>query len=180
LKEEYNQAIADFSQSINLDPNFADTYYLRSTAYYYRGDYVRMIPDFEAAKRLNHWSFANDAMAIGGVSLDLIELSKTIISEPNAFSFYMRGSLNEENNQYDHAIADYTQAILLGEKLLGIVGYWDSFDQARVYRSRGFIYYLHKKDYNRAIMDFEAALRLDPDQNSTRNWLEQARQARGR
>jgi tetratricopeptide (TPR) repeat protein len=47
------------------------------------------------------------------------------------------------------------------------------------YYNRGSAYY-NKKDYNRAIADYEAVLRIDPDHALAREWLGKARQARER
>jgi len=48
-----------------------------------------------------------------------------------------------------------------------------------VYDTRGNAYY-GKKDYARAIADFEAALRINPNLADTKQSLENARKARGR
>jgi tetratricopeptide (TPR) repeat protein len=49
---------------------------------------------------------------------------------------------------------------------------------ARAYNNRGLAYY-SKKDYDRAIADHEAALRIDPNNIHTKAYLEEARRARG-
>jgi tetratricopeptide (TPR) repeat protein len=68
---------------------------------------------------------------------------------------------------YDQAIADLTQAIRLDPNM------------PEGYFCRGMAYY-NKKDYNRSIADFEAALRLNPNDSDTKEWLDKARQERGR
>jgi tetratricopeptide (TPR) repeat protein len=49
---------------------------------------------------------------------------------------------------------------------------------AMAYNNRGGAYY-NKKDYNRAIADYEAALRIDPNHALARDNLAKARNARG-
>jgi tetratricopeptide (TPR) repeat protein len=51
---------------------------------------------------------------------------------------------------------------------------------AYAYGSRGFAY-LGKKDYDKAIADFEAALRIDPNNEEDKKYLEEAKKLkRGR
>ena len=53
-KGDYDHAIADFTQGLRIDPNFAWMYYNnRGNAYRNKGDYDRAIADFEAALRVN-------------------------------------------------------------------------------------------------------------------------------
>jgi tetratricopeptide (TPR) repeat protein len=47
------------------------------------------------------------------------------------------------------------------------------------YKGRGDVYN-DKGDYDRAIADYEAALRIDPNYANAKTALEQAREARGR
>jgi tetratricopeptide (TPR) repeat protein len=49
---------------------------------------------------------------------------------------------------------------------------------AAAYNNRGISYY-NKRDYNRAIADYETALRIDPNYTNAKNNLENARRARG-
>ena len=55
----YDQAIADYTQAIRLNPNYALAYYNRGNVYYRKGDYDRAIADYEAVLRIN----PNDADA---------------------------------------------------------------------------------------------------------------------
>ena len=75
--------------------------------------------------------------------------------------------LNSGNSFYnkadfDRAIIDYDQAILLDPKLV------------EAYNNRGYIYYI-KGDMKAAIADFEAAIKLDPDFTNAKNNLERAK-----
>jgi tetratricopeptide (TPR) repeat protein len=52
-KGDYDQAIADCTRAIRLDPNYADAYSNRGAAYVIKGNYGRAIADWEAALRIN-------------------------------------------------------------------------------------------------------------------------------
>ncbi|WP_373604433.1 tetratricopeptide repeat protein [Treponema endosymbiont of Eucomonympha sp.] len=58
-KQDYIQAIADFTQAIRLNPNDAAAYHSRGSAYYNKSDYDRAIADLTQALKLN----PNDANA---------------------------------------------------------------------------------------------------------------------
>jgi tetratricopeptide (TPR) repeat protein len=46
------QAIADYSQALTLDPDFVDAYVGRGLAYYHEGDLERAVADYTEALRL--------------------------------------------------------------------------------------------------------------------------------
>jgi tetratricopeptide (TPR) repeat protein len=52
-KGDYDRAIADFSQAIRLDPNYAFAYYNRGVTYKTKGDADRAIEDYTQAIRIN-------------------------------------------------------------------------------------------------------------------------------
>ncbi|MDR1837380.1 MAG: tetratricopeptide repeat protein [Treponema sp.] len=49
----FDEAIAELTQAIRLDPNLAEAYYNRGNAYHLKGDYDRAIADYEAALRID-------------------------------------------------------------------------------------------------------------------------------
>jgi tetratricopeptide (TPR) repeat protein len=51
-KGDMDKAIAEYSQSIRINPNDPDPYKLRGMAYFQKKDIDRTIADFEAALRL--------------------------------------------------------------------------------------------------------------------------------
>src|SRR5437016_1925492 len=53
FKFDYDQAIADYSEAIRLDPKNADIYSRRGTAYQLKSDYDRAIADYSEAIRLD-------------------------------------------------------------------------------------------------------------------------------
>ena len=79
-REDWDSAIADFTQAIKLRPAYAYTYYNRGTAYAEKGDYDRAIADFNQA----------------------IKLDPSL-----AAAYNNRGIAYAEKGDYDRAIADY-------------------------------------------------------------------------
>ena len=52
-KNDYDRAIADFSQAVSLDPNEADAFGNRGIAYELKKDYAHAITDYDQAIRLD-------------------------------------------------------------------------------------------------------------------------------
>src|SRR5690349_3227592 len=46
---EYERAIADYTQSIHMQPNYAEAYNNRGYAYYWQGQYPSAIADYDRA-----------------------------------------------------------------------------------------------------------------------------------
>ena len=79
-----DQAIADFTEAIRLDPNYANAYNNRGLAYDDKGDFARAIEDYTQAIRF----------------------------EPRHVNAHTnRGADYAETGQFDKAIADYNEAI---------------------------------------------------------------------
>jgi len=53
ISEMTEIAIADYTQAIRIDPNYASAYNNRGSAYSNKNDYDRAIADYEAALRIN-------------------------------------------------------------------------------------------------------------------------------
>lgn len=86
---QYDRAIADFDQALNLDPSSTFALNNRGTAYARKGQYDRAIEDFDQAIGLN----------------------------PNyAITYNNRGSAYAKNGKYDYAIVDFEQALQLDPK----------------------------------------------------------------
>jgi len=153
----YNKAIADYTQAIKLDPNFAPAYRDRGVAYSYSGDYDKALADFNQALRLN----PNDPAAyrergnVYGFKNDdtraLADYNRAIEVNPDYSSSYVnRGNVYSRRGDNDQAITDYTKSISLNPK------------ESLAYTNRGGTY-LNKGDYDRAIADFNQAIRLNPN-----------------
>jgi tetratricopeptide (TPR) repeat protein len=139
-KNDYDTAIAEFSDAIRLKPDYAAAYARRGNVYRLRGmkdyggydkeDWDRAIADCTQAIRLDP-KYAPAYIYRGNI-------------------YYDKSLDDRDKSMLDLAIADYTQLIRLKP------------DDADAYRVRGEVY-LHKGDYDRAIADCTQAIRLNPD-----------------
>jgi len=153
---ERQRAIADYSEAIRLDPNYALAYHNRGRAYVEKNEHDRAIADYSEAIRLD----PKYAAACEGRGLAyfykkeydraIADYSEVIRLDPKyAAAYHNRGRAYVEKNERDRAIADYSEAIRLDPKNMD------------AYLSRG-LTYAEKKEYDRAIADYSEAIRLDP------------------
>jgi tetratricopeptide (TPR) repeat protein len=156
-RKDWDRAIADYTQAIRLDPDFADAYFWRAAAYDEKSDWDRAIDDYTQAIRLD----PNDKYAYnrrgrtygnkGNYNNAIDDYTQAIRLDPNFASAYNnRGNTYYATSDYDSAIADYTQAIRLDPNV------------AVYYSNRG-LAYDEKGDYDSAIADYSQAIRLDPN-----------------
>jgi len=151
----FEQAIADFTAALRLDPNNANNYHERGMAYSDKGDHDRAIADFNQVIRLYPnfaGAYSNRGLTYqnkGDYDRAIADFNQAIRLNPNdAVTYSNRGNVYGIKGDYDRAIADFNQAIRLNP----------NFD----YGKRAFAYFL-KKDYDRAIADFNQAIRLNPN-----------------
>ena len=153
--KEYEKAIADFNQAINLDPKNAYAYAYRGVALHQLGQYQKAIEDYTQVINLypefeliyvfrgkTWYNLNNDQKAI-------YDYTQAINLNPeNAEAYRGRGKARLGLKQYKEAIDDYTQAINLDPKL------------AEAYYNRGLTFFYLEK-YSNAIADFTQAINLD-------------------
>ena len=155
--ENYQGAIADYTQAIRLKPNDAFAYAVRGRAKEQLGQYFAAIADFDMAIRLK----PNDAFAylargdakrqLGQYSAAITDFDMAIRLKPNdAFAYAVRGDAKRQLGQYSAAITDYDTAIRLQP------------DYAVAYLSRGDAK-RQLGQYHAAIADFDMAIRLKPN-----------------
>jgi len=53
-KGKYGRAISDYTKAIEINPRFAEAYYNRGIAYYYKKEYDKSLEDVEKAKKLGY------------------------------------------------------------------------------------------------------------------------------
>jgi len=165
-KNDYDKAIADYSQAIKLNPNNAVGYGIRGDAYYKKNDYDKAIADYSQAIKLD----PNNAVGYGmrgrayGKKGDydraIADISQAI-RLGNSGAYCLRGLLYYNKHDYDQAIADLNQAIKL-----------DTNDNL-AYKFRGFAYF-YKGYYDQAITDLSQSIKLNPNDETVRETLEEA------
>jgi tetratricopeptide (TPR) repeat protein len=155
-KGDYDRALADFNQSIQLQPDSTFAYLNRAAVYFIKQDYDRALadlnqviqlqPDFDLAyvKRGSVYFFQSD------YDRALADLDHAIQLQPNsAPSYTIRGEIYFKRDDLNRAIADFSQAIKLQPNLV------DAYhNRGRSYREQG--------NYDRAIADYNQAIQLDP------------------
>jgi tetratricopeptide (TPR) repeat protein len=146
-KGNYDQAIADCTQAIRLNPNDAEVYVTRGAAY------------------ICIWELRKD-MRKDTSPLDqaINDLDRGLKLNPDfADAYTIRGSAYNLKGEHDRAIEDHNRAIQLNS------------EDCNAYFKRGCIYIQHKGEYDRGIKDLETALRINPDHPYARRFIEMAR-----
>ncbi len=155
-KEQYDQAIADYTKAIELDPKYARPYNNRGLAYKNKGQYDQAIADFTKAIELDpkytyaYYNRGNAYQSKGQYDQAIADFTKAIELDPKfTNAYYNRGFAYKNKGQYDQAIADYSKAIELDPK----------FTNAYYFRGSA---YQNKGQYDQAIADFTKSIELDP------------------
>ena len=122
--EQYDDAIADYSKIIELNPNSAHSYSGRGAAYYFKNNYDCAIADYTKAIELNPifeeaycglgWAYLNQ----GDHDYAIVNLTKAIELNPDfAQAYHRRAYTYYSMDDYARAIPDYTKAIELNPNL---------------------------------------------------------------
>ncbi len=151
------QAIADYTEAIELDPDNAMAYNNRGLVYYNLGDLEQAIRDYTKAIELDSkfaLAYSNRGFAYyhsGDLEQAISDFNKAIELDPgDAEAYNNRGFAYYESRELEKAIADYTKTIEL-----------DSND-VYAYNSRG-LAYKEFGDLEKAIADYSTVIELDPD-----------------
>jgi tetratricopeptide (TPR) repeat protein len=123
--QEFDRAVLDFSLVILLNPTFSPAYYSRAQSYAGMNDLDRALED------------VNTALA----------MSATARPEYAAALYMLRAGIEQQQQQVDAAIDDYSEAIALVPTIESLA-------------SRAFMY-MAKDDYLNALADFDDAIDLD-------------------
>lgn len=202
-RKKSDQAIADCTEAIKLDPNSAAVWLARAEAYYAASLHLQDAGNSdEATKRLEQ-AIADCTEAIR-------------LSPGDAAGWSLRGRALYKRSQlqqcsYDQAISDLTEAIQLNPK---IAGFWhargeayfaeslylDGFtvpneakqrleqaiadcaeairlspDSAATWSLRGQVHF-QQKNYEQALADFVRSRELEPNQTEIEFWLKETRE----
>jgi tetratricopeptide (TPR) repeat protein len=155
--EQYEKALTDYDQAIQLDPNNAYAFYNRGITYHKLDQYEKALADFDRAIKLD----PDDARAfyyrsnvyhdLGWYEKALADYDQAIQLDPNnAYAYNNRGLTYHKLGEYEKALADYDRAIQLNP-VDGITFY-----------NRGFTY-TDLREYEKALADYNRAVQLNPD-----------------
>ena len=178
---EYEKAVNDLSIAIDLNPD-ADIHLERGDAYTQLGEYYAALDDYDQALTL--YPGADAYTARGIVYYRLQDYDKalndfnraTLIDQSGTEAFVMRATTYQHQGNYRVAIDEYTQAIaLIAEntdtdisnlKLLNIDIQHGLYESAILYLGNAFcargVCRSRTRDYDGALADFEAAIKLIP------------------
>ena len=167
-------ALADFNREINTNPRNPLAWGARGEAYISIGDYDRAISDFNEATRLHLEVFTSSAKS-GHRGIRNLGLAVEELNSGMAASAFGRGIAHQHKGEYDQSISNFSSAVTLNPQY------------GEAYYNRG-VAYLSKADsrqnatpvlrivgieladegaYDKAIADFDVALRLIPNDCET-------------
>ena len=189
-KREYDRAIEDYNQALQLNPNYYEAHNNRGNAWSDKRDYDRAIEDYNHALRLNpddHHAYNNRGVALSAKR----EYDRAIEDYNDALrlnanydeAYNNRGIAWRAKGDYHRAIEDYNRALRLNPHLHQAYynrgNAWlakrehdraiEDYSQALRLNSNDHVYYANrgsawsdKREYDRAIEDFTQALQLNP------------------
>ena len=151
-----DEAIADYTKAIELDPKYARAYMNRGFVKYAKNLLDDTIADFTKAVELDPKSaparvnLGNGKLAKGQHDEAIANYTKAIELDPTYMpAYYNRGTVRQAKGFLDDAIEDFTKAIELDSKSAGS------------YLNRGFAK-ASKGLLDEAILDYSKAIELDP------------------
>ena len=154
---DFDRAIADFSEAIKLDPNYAVALNKRGIAYYAKRDYDRAIADFERGGPARPEICRGVLQPRQRVCREAGQDDRAIADydAPSALDAAIRLRLRQSRRRLREQGRPRSRARRLLESL--------RLDptNANDFNRRGVAYY-GKKDYDRAIADYDQAIKLNP------------------
>jgi tetratricopeptide (TPR) repeat protein len=163
-KKDYTAALADYNTAISFNSKNAEYYFDRFYLYSESlKDKDKALADITQAINLKPTAFYYSSRGLlyrneRKVELAITDLAQAIRLDPNEYySYSVRATLyHYDIKNYDLAIADYTQVIKLAIKARDKTDLWVS------YKGRGALYE-DKNDHDRAIADFNEAIKINPN-----------------
>ncbi|MGH8108960.1 MAG: tetratricopeptide repeat protein [Arenimonas sp.] len=159
----FDQAAAEYSRAIAINPRFVNAYYNRGVSYKRAGQYELAIADFTKAISRD----AEDlSLYVGRANVYVlqknydraeVDYEKSIRLQPGeTTNYFQRAEMRLEQNKFEAAIADYSKVISIDPK------------QSVAYLNRGVAYARSGKsiesfaDYRRAISAYNAEILRTP------------------
>jgi tetratricopeptide (TPR) repeat protein len=151
---DYEGQITDYTQALRHNPDFAEAYSNRGTAYYCKGDYLNAIVDFTRSIELNNWQLhvPHNNRGLAYLFSDrlkeaLDDFNRSIaLNDQYADAYNNRGWTRYLMGDYLNALADCERAIQLRPS-------------EEAYHSRGSIY-REIGEREKAVNDFRQAIQL--------------------
>jgi TonB family protein len=189
-KRDFDTAIADENEAIEINPKLANAYMRRGAAYGGKGDYDRAIADENEAIEIdpeNVRAYSDRGLFRGDKHDDagaIADATRAIEIDPQfRFAYGVRGNAYGRGGDYAHAIADFTTEIEIDPKNAFAYEYRANIyarkgddepaiaDASRAveinpnyvdaYSVRAFVYE-RKRDFDRAIADYNKIIEIDP------------------
>ena len=153
LRGDYELAITEFTDAINLDGNLASAWLLRGRAYSASVSRILKVEkefsDFIAMSNAGGTNLTAEQK--NGYAKAISDFTKAISLDPNLESAYRdRGVAYSYSGDIDKALDDFNHALRLNP------------NDAVVYRERGNIYGF-KGDYDRCLADYNRAISIKPN-----------------
>jgi tetratricopeptide (TPR) repeat protein len=153
---EYEQAIAQFTAALQLDPALAQALAHRADAHRLQGEYALALADYGAALQLAPSSpsvLLNRGQVytlLGQHREAVADFDAAVQRDPeNALAYFSRGKARSEAGDADGAVADFSAALQHDPSYA-----WACHYRGETYAAKG--------DLKRAIADYSQAVRLNP------------------
>jgi tetratricopeptide (TPR) repeat protein len=156
IKNQPDQAIDDYNQTIELDPKFTVAYNNRGVAYANKGDldqanaeYTRAI-ELDPKYALAYYNRGFNQSKKGNLEQAIADYTKAIELNPaDTDSYTGRGDAYADQGKLDQAIADCNEAIKLDPK------------DARAFNTCGNVYF-DNGNLDQAVAEYTKSIELDP------------------
>lgn len=188
-KGDPDRAMADCDRAVEISPQTGGGQLCRGRVYFAKGNRERALAELDQTTPIrpkeNFYYFRADSFSqLGELDRAIADYDRVIELNPQSRTAYgCRGVVYAQKGDYDRAIADYDQVIRLLHQDQGISGGRQTRIQGQdgdpistsvagesialasgdgpVLRARGVAYYA-KGDLDRAIADYDEAIRLNP------------------
>lgn len=153
---DYDRALVDFQRSIDIDPNYVESYINMGLIYYFKNDYRKAISYYNKSLTIStkipeaYLNRGNAESALGMLDKALADYDHSLYMKPTYIEvWYNRGNVYLKRGELDKAISDFTRAIKLRK------------DYADAYNNRGNAYF-NKRELDNAYLDFSQAIWYNP------------------
>ncbi len=189
----FDEAAADYTKAIELDPENLGAYFNRAGLYRKQGELDKSLADYTTYLEMNptdtdaYFARADTYIEQGDYDKALADYNQVIRIDPNLPTAYVgRGLFYENTGHHDEALQDYQHALQLdprnAEAHTGMGNYYSNKGKlvealaeynravelnpqdAVAYLSRGAIYEA-QKEFDKAIADYKQATSIDPKYN---------------